>query len=120
MNQIAITGSVAGGKTTFAKALSEHTGIRYYQLDSIVYAGEGRSRYKRTLKEQIHLEPCLYQSDFTMLLRMYRWTKEFERGRPEFTATLEKHGEKLIILKNPKKPDPRLAFMVPFTGKNKF
>jgi len=53
--KIYITGSVASGKTTFAKKLSKQLNIKYYELDNIVHAGLGKLRPKRTPEEQISL-----------------------------------------------------------------
>ncbi len=51
MKRILITGTVASGKSTLARKLSEKLTIQHYELDSIVHT----QKYKRTEKEQIKI-----------------------------------------------------------------
>lgn len=51
--KIYIVGSVASGKTTLAKKLSNHLNIHHYELDTIVRVQTGKGRYKRTAEEQV-------------------------------------------------------------------
>lgn len=48
MEKIYIVGSVASGKTTFAKELSVSLDIPWFELDCIVYQKTENGRYKRT------------------------------------------------------------------------
>lgn len=48
--KILVIGSVASGKTTFAKQLSQKINIPHYEIDSIVH--DDKHNRKRTLKEQ--------------------------------------------------------------------
>lgn len=50
--KILIFGSVASGKTTLAKKLSEKMGIPYYEGDCITWGFPNENRYKRTADEQ--------------------------------------------------------------------
>lgn len=155
--KIYIVGIVAAGKTTFAKELSEHMGIPFHELDTVVYVQthsvkrkrspeeqlqvireidrggdwiiEGTYRescrclfdladriifldpplrkrlfriFKRYLKQKLKIEPCHYRSDLHMLRCMYRWTFDFERNRPDFTAMLNNYHEKLVTVADPR------------------
>lgn len=51
---------------------------------------------KRFCRQKLGLESCHYRSDFHMLRMMYRWTREFEAGRPAFERMLAAYPEKLI------------------------
>ena len=53
MKKVLIIGSVASGKTTYAKRLSEQISVPWYELDSIVHHKTSTGRYKRTAEEQI-------------------------------------------------------------------
>ncbi len=50
----------------------------------------------RFAKQQLGLEPCHYRSDLRMLRGMFRWTREFERGRPRFEEMLSGYRDKLV------------------------
>lgn len=50
--KILIRGSVASGKTTLARRLSEEMNIPFYEGDSIAWGFSGEQRYKRTKEEQ--------------------------------------------------------------------
>ena len=50
-----IVGSVASGKTTLAKKLSQKLNIPYYELDKIVHQKTDNGRYKRTPEEQVEV-----------------------------------------------------------------
>ena len=47
-----IFGSVASGKTTLAKKLSEQMGLPYYEGDSIAWGFPEEERFKRTPEQQ--------------------------------------------------------------------
>ena len=49
----------------------------------------------RYIKQQLHIEPCHYKSDFDMLKMMYKWTNDFEKSRDEFENMLKKYNYKL-------------------------
>lgn len=51
--KILIIGSVASGKTTLAKIISNKTKIKHYEIDSIVH--DDFNNRKRTLEEQINI-----------------------------------------------------------------
>ena len=51
--KILIIGPVASGKTTVAKKISEHTGIKHYEIDSIVH--NDKNNIKRSENEQINI-----------------------------------------------------------------
>jgi adenylate kinase family enzyme len=53
MNKIYIIGSVASGKTTLSKEISNVTGIPCYELDSIVHQKVAGGQRKRTPDEQV-------------------------------------------------------------------
>lgn len=53
MKKVLIIGSVASGKTTLAKLLSEKLNTPWYELDSVVYHQTAFERYKRTAAEQV-------------------------------------------------------------------
>lgn len=55
MKKILIIGSVASGKTTFAKRLSQQVGVPWYELDSIVHPITPSGRYKRQAEEQLEV-----------------------------------------------------------------
>ena len=55
MKKVLIIGSVASGKTTLAKRLSNLNNVPWYELDSIVYQRTATKRYKRTADEQIEV-----------------------------------------------------------------
>ncbi|OOC61399.1 EutP/PduV family microcompartment system protein [Paenibacillus ihbetae] len=55
MNKILIMGSVASGKTTLARRLSEQLHIPWFELDAIVHHQTSTGRYKRTEEEQIEV-----------------------------------------------------------------
>jgi len=55
MNKILIMGSVASGKTTLARRLSEQLHIPWFELDAIVHHQTSIGRYKRTEEEQIEV-----------------------------------------------------------------
>lgn len=57
----------------------------------------------RYVKQQLGIEKCHYKSDWYMLKRMYKWTREFEKNREAFNKLLSAHHEKkLEIVKNAK------------------
>ena len=51
--KILIIGSVASGKTTLAKIISNKTKIKHYEIDSIVH--DDFNKRKRTIEEQINI-----------------------------------------------------------------
>ncbi len=55
----------------------------------------------RFIKQQLGIEQCHYKSDFHMLRMMYKWTWDFEKGRPEFVKMLAAYEHKLIVINNP-------------------
>jgi len=55
VEKIYIIGSVASGKTTVAKKLSEKLDIPWYELDCIVYCDSKTERYKRTPEQQVEI-----------------------------------------------------------------
>lgn len=154
MRKILIVGIVASGKTTIARELSAHTGIPWFELDSIVHKHTDNGRKKqsadeqvkeireinalghwifegvyrasyhclldaadqiifldtplwkrryriiaRFIRQQLKIEPCHYKSDLHMLKMMFKWTKDFEQNRENFTQMLNKYSDKLVIIK---------------------
>lgn len=59
--KILIIGAVASGKTTVAKKISEHTGIKYYEIDSIVH--DDKKNIKRSEDEQINIINQINKND---------------------------------------------------------
>lgn len=55
---------------------------------------------KRWIRQNTGREPAPYKPDFAMLLAMFRWTNEFERGRPAFEAKLTRYGKKVLRITN--------------------
>lgn len=52
----------------------------------------------RFIKQQLHIEPCHYKSDFNMLRLMYKWTDDFENNRKQFEEILGKYKYKLTTI----------------------
>ncbi len=50
----------------------------------------------RYLKQKTGLEDSHYPPDLHMLKMMFRWTRDFERGRPQFEAKLANYGNKVL------------------------
>ncbi len=50
---------------------------------------------KRFFKQKMGIEKCHYRPDLKMLKMMFRWTRDFERGRSEFEAKLARYGDKV-------------------------
>ena len=63
MNKIYILGSVASGKTTFAKTISKQTNIKYYELDSIIFDDTKESDKRRSIEEQEKIIKKINQED---------------------------------------------------------
>jgi adenylate kinase family enzyme len=55
MKKVFLIGSVASGKTTLAKRLSEKMNVPWFELDSIVYHQTPKGRCRRTLAEQLEV-----------------------------------------------------------------
>lgn len=56
----------------------------------------------RFIKQQLHIEPCHYKSDFNMLKLMYKWTDDFENNRKQFEEILGKYKYKLTTIASSK------------------
>lgn len=54
----------------------------------------------RFLKQKAGIEKAHYQSDFTMLKMMYKWTNNFEQTRDQFEQKIKKYEEKIIRIKD--------------------
>lgn len=54
----------------------------------------------RYLKQITGREQALYTPNRQMLVNMFRWTKDFERGRNDFESKLKRHGDKVTIIRN--------------------
>ncbi|WP_242964966.1 hypothetical protein [Scatolibacter rhodanostii] len=61
--------------------------------------------FTRFLKQNLKLEPCEYKPDFKMLRLMYKWTDDFEKGKPDFLTMLNRYQDKVIVLSTPKEID---------------
>ncbi len=72
MKKIYILGSVASGKTTFAKKISIQTNIKYYELDSIVFDDTKESNKKRSIEEQEKIIKNINQEDSWIIEGTYR------------------------------------------------
>ena len=59
--KILIVGSVASGKTTFAKNLSNKLSIKYYEIDSIVH--DDLKNKKRSNEEQVKIINDINEND---------------------------------------------------------
>lgn len=55
----------------------------------------------RWLKQRSGREKCDYKPSFHMLRMMYRWTRDFERDRPEFEAMLNRYADKFEHITEP-------------------
>jgi adenylate kinase family enzyme len=89
-----IVGSVASGKTTLAKRLSETTNIHYTTLDEIVYEPDNSSAWgnrKRPVEERYRL--------FSLILQQENWIVE-DVGRPFFSEGL-KQADIIVLLEIP-------------------
>lgn len=51
---------------------------------------------KRYIKQKLNIEKINYQSNFKLLIQMYKWNKEFEANKNEFEKQLFKYNSKLI------------------------
>ena len=72
MNKIYILGSVASGKTTFAKKISAQTNIKHHELDSIVFDDRRESNKKRSIEEQEEIIKKIDQEDSWIIEGTYR------------------------------------------------
>lgn len=72
MNKIYILGSVASGKTTFAKKISKQTNIKYYELDSIIFDDTKESDKRRSIEEQEKIIKKINQEDSWIIEGTYR------------------------------------------------
>lgn len=72
MEKIYIVGSVASGKTTLAKKLSEKLNIPWYELDCIVYCKTETERYKRTPEQQVEIIKNIDKSKKWIIEGTYR------------------------------------------------
>jgi adenylate kinase family enzyme len=52
----------------------------------------------RFIKQQLHIEPCHYKSDFNVLRLMYKWTDDFENNRKQFEELLSTYKYKLTTI----------------------
>ncbi|MFF2912093.1 hypothetical protein [Paenibacillus sp. NPDC057934] len=59
--------------------------------------------FVRFVKQNLGIEKCHYKSDFTMLKKMYQWTRDFERNRDSFEAKLQLFQDKVIRIYDNKK-----------------
>ena len=66
--KIDIIGAVGSGKTTLAKSISEKTGIRYYELDKIIWYTRGNIVQRYTDKE--------IREKFESIINMNEWIIE--------------------------------------------
>lgn len=55
MKKVFLIGSVASGKTTLAKRLSEKMNVPWFELDSIVHHQTPKGRCRRTPDEQLEV-----------------------------------------------------------------
>jgi hypothetical protein len=55
---------------------------------------------KRYIKQKLGIEKSHYKSDTKMLKAMYKWTRDFEDNRSEFTVMLNGYKDKLITVKS--------------------
>lgn len=55
---------------------------------------------KRWILQNLKLEKSEYKADFKMLLKMYQWSREFEKSKGELLKMLSAYKDKLIISKN--------------------
>ncbi len=72
MNKIYIIGTVASGKTIFAKKLSEKLDIPWYELDGIVHYNTETGRYKRTPEQQFEIVRDIDKSEKCIIEGTYR------------------------------------------------
>ena len=54
----------------------------------------------RHVKQVVGVEECAYEPDLQMLRNMYKWTKDFEKKRPELHKLLKIYEDKLVIIRN--------------------
>ncbi|MGI5900173.1 MAG: hypothetical protein ACOX8S_09685 [Christensenellales bacterium] len=55
----------------------------------------------RFIRQKLGAEPCGYKPNLRMLWLMYKWTRDFERNRSNFTAMLDEYRGKLIVISKP-------------------
>lgn len=56
----------------------------------------------RFIKQNLGIEKCAYEPNFTMLRHMYRWARNFQNGNDGVKNRTEQFGDKLIHLHNTK------------------
>lgn len=72
MKKIYILGSVASGKTTFAKKLSIKTNIKHYELDSIIFDDTKKDNKRRSVEEQEEIIKRINHEDSWIIEGTYR------------------------------------------------
>ena len=74
MKKIYILGSVASGKTTLAKKLSQKFGIPYYELDSVIFDDTKIINKRRTPEEQLAIITTINTQQTWIIEGTYRKT----------------------------------------------
>lgn len=74
MKKIYILGSVASGKTTLAKKLSQKFDINYYELDSIIFDDTKIINKRRTQEEQLAIITTINTQQTWIIEGTYRKT----------------------------------------------
>lgn len=70
-------------------------------LDTSIWGRRWRI-FRRSIRQQLKIEHCEYESDWELLWMMLRWSKEFEQEKPEFTRMLAPYHTKTIRLTSSK------------------
>lgn len=67
--------------------------------------------WRHYLKQKWGLEKSHYSSNLKMLQAMYRWTKAFEKNRPDFLEMLERDSNHYICIQDETELEPLLEHL---------
>lgn len=69
---------------------------------------------KRWIKQNLHLETCLYKPTWIMLKCMFRWSKNYESGADNIKKRLLPYRDKIVILRSNKDIRSYLKAGIPY------
>ena len=55
---------------------------------------------KRWIKQRLGIEQCIYNPRYEMLKCMFKWAKEYDKGKDKLKDRISPYKEKVIILRN--------------------
>ena len=87
------------GRPCFEEALKEADRIILLEISTKI------RKYrimKRWIKQRIGLEKCIYKPCYQMLKWMFKWSKDYDKGRDNLKERLLPYKEKIIILRKNK------------------